>query len=527
MTNPDSHLAVAQEPARRWQSARTPALVVLGSLALLFLYSQLGLTVAYLALMVMLLAAAVLGPMKFRRLFGLVYCILFIAILVALAFQWLVATDAVQSLAEDSSAFGWLVSTFGASFRASLRLGLIVAVLGVLGFLVVSAWVSSDLIVTLSETSGMGRWQAVRCLLGLTLGMWPPWATVEDGKVTKVRPEELLQTPLGPGVVVIRPGNAVVFEWGGKVTRVEGPGVVKSNRHETIKKPVDLRPQWRSFRAPKVLTQDRIPLTFEMKVGYQVESTADTDRVGVFSPTVSAAAGEIGGDFAVYKESIYRSVFKLDPATPAEAVVASADEFLRDEVRTYNLDDLYDFSMADPLKTRGDAILQIEDGLKARLQREMHNWGLKLLGADISTMEMPEDMRERVVDWWATAWRAQSLVAQATGERQAMAQRGLGQAEALAAVEGKKEEVRKRLTRQLMDIVRACLGAGVSLDATVAVRLVSVLEAVSMRMTCDSPTAIQYLEALEKLLQSEGDKTLIVGESPPMFIRSGLRSGAD
>jgi regulator of protease activity HflC (stomatin/prohibitin superfamily) len=357
--------------------------------------------------------------------------------------------------------------------------------------------------------------------------MWPPWATVEDGKVTKVRPEGLLQTPLGPGVVVIRPGNAVVFEWGGKVTSIEGPGVVKSRRHEIIRKVVDLRPRWLSVTAEKVLTQDRIPLTFELTVGYRVQPKPDADKNGPPKPTVEASKGEIAGDYPVYKESVYRAVFRLDPTTPEKAVQATADSFLRDEVRTYNLDDLYDYSMADTIKPRGDAILQIEDRLRARLGRQTHNWGLELLGVDVSTVEMPEDMRERVLDWWATAWRRQSLVAQASGERHAMAQRGLGQAEALEAVEGKKEEVRKRLTRQLMDIVRACLGAGVSLDATVAVRLVSVLEAVSMRMTCDSPTAIQYLEALEKLLQSEGDKTVIVGESPPMFIRSGPRSGAD
>jgi regulator of protease activity HflC (stomatin/prohibitin superfamily) len=501
--------------------------MVLGVLAVLLLYLRFGPVAAYLALMAALLVAAVLGPSKLRRLFGLLYCLLLIGLLIALAFQPLASSDLVPSLAERNAALGWLVRTFGTSFRASLQLGLIVAAFCILGFVVASVWISSDLILILSQTSGMGRWAALKCLFLMTLGIWCPWAIVEDGKVTKVRPEGLLETPLGPGIVVIRPGNAVVFEWGGKVTHIEGPGVAKSKRYEIIKKVVDLRPQWHSLKAEEVLTQDRIPLAFKMTVGYQLQPKADADNSGPPQPTTEASKGEITGDYPVYKESVYRSVFRLDPVTPEKAVQATADSFLRDEVRTYNLDDLYDYSMADTIKSRGDAILQIEDRIKARLEQQMHNWGLKLLGADISTVAMPEDMGERVLDWWATAWRSQSLVTQAAGERQAMAERGLGQAEAFEAVERKKQEVRQRITRQLMEIVTTCQRAGVQLDASVAVRLVSVLEAVSMRMTCDSPTAIQYLEALEKLLQSEGDKILIVGESPPMFISGAPRTAAE
>jgi regulator of protease activity HflC (stomatin/prohibitin superfamily) len=221
----------------------------------------------------------------------------------------------------------------------------------------------------------------------------------------------------------------------------------------------------------------------------------------------------------VYKESVYRAVFKLDPATPEEAVKATADAFLRDEVGMYNLDDLYDYSMADTVKTRGTAILEIEDRVRARLERALGDWGLKLLGVDISTVEMPDDVKAKILEWWVTAWQKESMVAQAEGERRVLVEWGEGQAEALRAVETEKDLARRRLARQLMSIVRAAAGAGVHLDGRVAVRLVSVLEAVSTRMTSDSPTALKYLDALEKLLQSEGDKTIIVGESPPLLIK--------
>jgi len=525
MGNPDAQPLGPQEPRSRRPSPRTLALVALAVLILLFLYARFGLAAFYLGFMALFLAASVLGPAKARRLASIAYWTLLFAFAIALAFQWLAATASVQSLAERSTALAWLVGTFGTSLRASLRLGLILATLLMFGFLFASAWISSNLILTLSETSGMSRWDALKCLLLMTVGIWCPWAIVEDGEVKKVKPEGLLQIPLGPGIVVIRPGNAVVFEWGGKVTKIEGPGVAKSQRYEIIKKAVDLRPQWHSLTAEDVLTQDRVPLTFKMTVGYQIQCRADWGAPP--QATTEASQGEILGDYPVYKESVYRAVFRLDPATPEKAVLAAADSFLRDAVRGFNLDGLYDYSFTARAAARGDAILALESKLKASLSPLLSDWGLTLLGADITTVKMPEEVGERVVDWWATNWRARSLVAQATGERQAMAQRGLGQAEALAAVEGKKEEIRKGLAVQLVNVVRACLGIGVKLDASVAVRLVSVLEAVSMRMTCDSPTAIQYLEALEKLLQSEGDKTLIVGESPPMFIRGGPRTGAD
>jgi len=354
--------------------------------------------------------------------------------------------------------------------------------------------------------------------------MWPPWATVEDGKVTKVRPEGLLQTPLGPGVVVIRPGNAVVLEWGGKVTRIEGPGVVKSKRHEIIRKVVDLRPRWLSVTAEKVLTQDRIPLTFEMTVGYRVQPKFDADKNGPPVPTAEASEGEIAGDYPVYKESVYRAVFRLDPATPEQAVEATASSLLRDAVRGFNLDGLYDYSVADNVRTRGDAILELERTVKARLAPQLTDWGLTLLGVDISTVEMPENVREKVLEWWVTAWQKECLLTEAKADRRAMEERGEGQARAFEVVERRKSQFRESLARQLMDIVLTFRDAGVSLDAGIAVRLISVLEAVSSRMSCDSPTALKYLDALERLLQSEGDKTVIVTGAPPLMIKGDERT---
>jgi regulator of protease activity HflC (stomatin/prohibitin superfamily) len=502
MSNPDFFPAMAQEPGRRWRSARIPAAIVLGMLALVFVYSRFGLAAAYLVLLVMLLTAVALGPSKLRRPLGLFYSVLFLGIVTALAIE----------------------RVSGRSFSAALVPGLAVGLFSVLAFLVASAWLSSDLILVLSQTSGMSRLDALRCLGLMTLGVWCPWAIVEDGEVKKVRPEGLLQTPLGPGIVVIRPGNAAVFEWGGKVTKIEGPGVTKSKRYEIIKKVVDLRPHWLPVTAENVLTQDRIPLTFEMTVGYQVQPKAETDKTGPPTPTIAVSGGEIAGDYPVYKESVYRSVFKLDPATPEKAVRATADSFLRDAVRAFNLDGLYDYSVADNVRARGDAILALERAVKARLEPQLGEWGLALLSVDITTVVMPENVREKVLDWWVTAWQRECVLAEAKADRRAMEERGEGQARAFEAVERRKSQFRENLARQLMEMVFSLAGAGIALDPKVGVRLVSVLEAVSNRMSCDSPTALKYLDALEKLLQSEGDKTLIVSGAPPLMIRGDERT---
>jgi len=523
MYNGDADEALQAGAGRNIDWVRLILIALLG-LAVVVLCFKLHWMLGYAALIILPLLAIPRLPRRWHRLLWLFYVVFVIT---------LISSTAIQSRFEQgvdtNNRVVRLLLGGTPEYRivVSILLGLLIALL-IVGIPLLSViWVSSEFVLALYEVLGVSRLAAFRHLWSLIMGVNLPWEIVEDGKVIKTKPVGVLETIGGPGIVVIRPGNAAVFEWGGRVTNIEGPRVFKTKPFERIKKAVDLRPVWREERIENVLTQDRIPLAFIVTVGYQVEPRAETEDRGGVAPSIPEAAGVIEGVHPVCKESVYRAVYRIDPASPEEAVSGVLDAFLRDEVLKHNLDALYDYSVAEGPRTRGNVIAAIEDAMEPRLRDALTDWGLKLLGVDISTIEMPEDIRAKVLDWWGTAWERERIVAHAEGQRRAMVERGTGQAAVLGAVEGKKDEVRERLTRQLMDVVRGIAGIqGVQLDSSVAVRLIEVLEAVSTRMTCDSETALRYLDALEKLMQAEGDKTLIVGNSPPILIEGERKTRA-
>jgi regulator of protease activity HflC (stomatin/prohibitin superfamily) len=518
MNNTDPFGVMLGQPRVKRPKGPLVAKLALGVLVVILFFKIGGWNAGCAALLIVSALGIALAPAAFRRFLILIYLILAVALISGTIIQSRLSTDAVQALVESNSVVRFLVAGEAEQIAASVFLGLLFGLLIVGIPLLAVMWASSEFVLALHGSS-VDRRTAVRYLFSLISGLQLPWAIVEDGQVTKTKPEGILPIIGGPGVIVIRPGSAAVFDWGGQVTRIAGPGVVRTKPYERVKRAIDLRPQWIAVEPEKVLTQDRIPLKFTLTVGYQVEPMADSEQRGKVTASIPEAEGLIEGIYPAYKEAVYRAVYKLDPASPSDAVRAVLDAALRNEVGTYNLDGLYDYSAVDSGKERGNAILEIETGLWSRLEPLLREWGLKLLGVNVLTMELPEDIKAKVLEWWVTAWRRETAVADAEAERRVMAEIGKGQAEALEAVEAKKVQLREQLARQLLDIVRGTAGAGVELDSTVAVRLVAVLEAVSTRMTCDSPTALKYLDALEKLMQAEGDKTLIVGESPPLLIR--------
>lgn len=520
MNNLSSYAAML-EGAEKGEKLRRSVIAILLGILLTTICFRVHWKAGYLALIALPPIVIVQTPKKWHRVVWTLYLVFVIALLSGTAIQSRLEAIATSDDPARRNLLIRLLLGGSPDYRivVSILLGLLTGVLVVGLPLLCVMLVSSEFVLALHEVFGIKRGTALRYLWSLIMGIQLPWEIVEDGQVTKTKPAGVLEIIGGPGVVVIRPGNAAVFEWGGKVTKIEGPGVFKTKAFERIKKVVDLRPLWYEEKIENVLTQDRVPLTFHVSIGYQVEPKEETEKRGGIKPSIPEAEGVIEGVHPVYKESVYRAVYRIDPASPEEAVKGVLNAYLRDEVLKYNLDALYDYSVADGSRTRGNVIAAIEQALEPRLRDIFQDWGLKLLGVDIATIEMPEDIKAKVVEWWKTAWERERMVAQAEGQRRAMIQRGTGQAEAYEAVEGKKDEVRDRLARQLMDIVRAVAGAGVQLDSSVAVRLIGVLEAVSTRMTCDSETALRYLDALEKLVQAEGDKTLIVGESPPILIK--------
>lgn len=408
--------------------------------------------------------------------------------------------------------------------------GLIGGLLTVGALLLLFTFPSSEFILALHEFAGVKRADALRWLWSLIMGIQHPWQVVEDGKVTVTKPKGVFGEIGGPGVVVIRPGNAVIFERGGELTRIEGPGVYKTKRFERIKEVVDLRPQWSTIKTENMLTKDRVPLMFEAGVGYQIEPKQDTDRRiekaeskgKEFKWEYEKGNEVIEGIYPVYKDSVFRAVYRVSRAGWRLIMQAVADSFLRDVVIAYTLDQLYELPEAEEgelkeeLRESPRIIAEIEDQVKKKLEKAAIGIGVRIGTFDIKSVTMPEEVRERVLQWWEAEWKRKIAVKEAKGERQAMIEKAMGKAWALERLEGVKADARRRMIRQLVNAIE---GVDKISDGKTTIRFIHVIEQLSRRMMTDDIIASHYMEVLEAIAESGGQKVFILGEDRRLLER--------
>lgn len=341
--------------------------------------------------------------------------------------------------------------------------------------------------------------------------------------------------------MVIKPGNAVVFERKGKVTRIEGPGVVLTKRFEKAKHVIDLRPQWATVKAENVLTKDRVPLTIELGVGYRIELKEDTDErlESVLETDGEAFTREIGEVYRVYEGTVRKAAYNVTAAGWQTTVREAAKTFLRDIVATCNFDDIFVLNGTE-FEENKRAIHKIEDAAKKKLAKAAVNWGVQITTIDIEKIEMPKEAKEQLLTWWKAEWQTkaalkeaegekevmrlkaegakEALTIKAEGEREAWITRGEGQAEAIARIERIKtravEEMVNQLLRGIRDVERR------QIDPKVVERFVFLIESLATGLIYNDLTAERYIEALEKLAESEAVKTLFIGEDR-RFLRTG------
>jgi regulator of protease activity HflC (stomatin/prohibitin superfamily) len=309
-------------------------------------------------------------------------------------------------------------------------------------------YASSEWVLALHQTTGVDRRTAMSYLRSLILGMQYPWMIVDEGKVIQSKPGGVLPEIGGPGLAVIRPGHAVVFERGGKITRVAAPGLIRLEQFERIQDIVELKPMWSSQVLENVLTKDRIPLRITFGVGFHIESTSEANA----QPENHAPGGVVhtpvlsDGVYAVYAGSIQKAVF----ATAADWKTVSfafGENLLRDIVATLYFDQIFEKTdgpndSGDPDKSDPDerTIREIEDEFivkggfspDERTIREIEkeiikrhrvaapSWGVHTSTVDISLIEPPSKALEKMIEVWAARHAAREELIKARGERYAL-----------------------------------------------------------------------------------------------------------
>jgi regulator of protease activity HflC (stomatin/prohibitin superfamily) len=396
--------------------------------------------------------------------------------------------------------------------------GVIVGLVAVIPTWLLILFVSTKWILALSDSLQVSGRKAFWFVLTQTFDTGQNYWIVDNGKVVVDHSHGLLSKFGGPGALVVRPGNAVVLERGGRVSRIEGPGVYPLKRFERLQEPVegkgivDLRPQWVTAPIADVLTKDGIRLEITAGMGYQIEPKGVTDRRWASKVSGGEARTPVigGPEYPVYVETVRKAVFATTGGGWKGFFPAGPGSTLRDVVGAYTLDQIFDpHPSASPNPDpNARTVRKIEEEVNKKFNT---SWaGIQFKGLDIQTIRMPPEVEERVLKRWTTAVERDLRVKDAQAEGQAIIQVSKGREESLKQLESIKQQARNqvfetadRLVRTLSQIDRDDFLVG----------LVNIIERLAERIGEDESIAMRYIESMQSIVESEGSKSFVI--TPP------------
>ncbi len=205
-----------------------------------------------------------------------------------------------------------------------------------------------------------------------------------SGKITPTKPPGPIASTFAKlgalGQVVIENGAAVVFERGGKLTRVHGPGIVWVKRQEQIARIIDLRRQVRSRPVRKIMTRDGLCFNLSSLDGiFEISADFDPQR------------GEYSFSEEAVLDLVYRGGFMYlsggQPIEWGERVMGSVEYHLRNIASTYDLEEVARLE-------NGSARERFMNEIEARAIPAVRQYGVNLLGIDMGNVELPDDLQK-------------------------------------------------------------------------------------------------------------------------------------
>jgi hypothetical protein len=456
--------------------------VLLGLCLLLASFLFLGWQFGYLALILLLLWAVWQASLKYRRRLVLGYLVFVIALLSSTFIHtfWvrnLVIEQTIRRVAVLRLMAGSNIQLAFWAILLGLALGLALVWAGLQAVL----FVSSEFVLGLTDGLKISRAEAMRYLLDLLLQRQMPSLMIDEGRIVTESKPGLLGRLGGPGLLIVRQGNAVVVETVDGAYQVLGAGASTMGRFEKIKQIVDLRPQEDTAVVKDALTKDRISLVIQLGFSFQIEPKSDTDVRPAALEERKHVEGVLTDTYPVYKESVFKAVYNAPKEGWQKETCAALIAAVRDVIFERNLDDLYDYPVSLLIENRypsGRAdqkplvISKLEEAVQAKLEAAAVNWGVKINHVDIATMEMPAEIRQMVLAWWQKKWETAIAKQEADGEADIMMQQAAGRRDALI-FESEGEAIAR--SNWLRQVIQALLGDNAQLDSQSAVELIGML----------------------------------------------------
>ena len=355
----------------------------------------------------------------------------------------------------------------------AILLGLLVGVLTSIGILEGYVFIHQATIQAFSDLDAKAARRALRTLV---LGINYLYFIVEDGKRTTSRPPGVFPKWGGPGIAVIRPGNAVVFQQGGEISHVALSGIYRAKRFEKIFKIINLTSrdnlstpkqtvpsgtdvllsseENRSKSRPErntrnVLTRDRIPLALDLKIFFQIKrKTSETEDLTLSAFTSGEDPGEkakqLAKAYPVDQEDVFQAATAFNDWEAA--VISIATDTLRDIVGQRRLDELFEVptNKYEPPQIRGSICQELRD----RLNDILNNYGVEVTFVSIGEVDLPDDIHSQIKERWFTDNKIQL----ARGQRDLKAVQSQTEADAMELVEAARTRAQTLMLNEISEI---------------------------------------------------------------------------
>jgi regulator of protease activity HflC (stomatin/prohibitin superfamily) len=361
---------------------------------------------------------------------------------------------------------------------SAILLGILATLALTLTLFIVIGYFSSIYILALHEEE-VSFWDAFKSFWFLIFDVKLGWLLVENGEIKELKSKGFVNKWLSRGKIIVKPGNAVVLEKGGRITGIHGPGTVFTVKDETIRKPVfDLRPQFVMHELDKVITADQIPLKIKLGVGYRI-----TPAKGPNAPDVIK---EKNFDlFPVEKATLQKAAFNGTAGGWKGFGENVCDGQLRDQIMVHRFDEIFEIrgdNQDISVRVNERRIRHIEEAIMKTVNSFADaSMGVTITFVDIGEITFPDDIEEAIQ----------------------MRIKSQAEAEAIGRIENTRNSAKGDMVTRILNSISEQTNREIT---DVHLSLATVFAQISRRALTDDVLGREYVKVLEKLALAEGTK---------------------
>ncbi len=313
-------------------------------------------------------------------------------------------------------------------------------ILTVIGVTIVLIYITSQFV--LPVTTDEDRNKARQRMSGFMSRANEPVFVVKDGEVIANRGEE---QRMGPGVILVYPGNAVVIETATRYVNSFGPGVVFLERGQRLRDSLELREHVYEVFGANARTRDGIELKSDIIVRFMLaRGNEHGDKLGNWSD-------ESGPPYFFEEQSAFAAVYGGEAVEEAhenarwsDLPIQVAVDLWRELLLNYKLNEL--FPDQEDTLDQGTPYQKLQETLFQRMsagandttqidfgpieRNVLKQRGIAVRSVEIRNVRVPQDLQEKFKDQWRERWQRNSSERAASADIEISGKRRQGETQA-------------------------------------------------------------------------------------------------